>query len=214
MLFDAECPEGNTCNEPAPGLRCRTGTFTVATCVAAGGEAVEGVEAGDLLDEGCPNRWTPLGTIDASDDLPRGGLCCQDLGPCRPQEVQISDECDGSSRAFYFTGTTCVEGCDCRGLDCDDGFASREDCGSTYADCTQCGGFAGDTCAADEYCGYRAGYGGGWCGSGDGQAVCATIPIVCPPDDEPVCGCDNRAYRNACEAAMAGTGVRSLGCGR
>lgn len=71
-----------------------------------------------------------------------------------------------------------------------------------------CGGFAGDTCEASEYCAYRAGQ---YCGAADASATCQARPEMCTEQYEPVCGCDNRTYGNACSAAAAGQGVLSEG---
>src|ERR1041385_8006820 len=67
-----------------------------------------------------------------------------------------------------------------------------------------CGGFLGNTCAADEYCAYAAGEG---CGEADGSALCEPRPSICDTVFAPVCGCDGNTYGNTCEAARAGTGV-------
>jgi hypothetical protein len=67
----------------------------------------------------------------------------------------------------------------------------------------------GDTCADDEYCAYVPNAGA--CGILDGPAVCAPIPDGCDGNLDPVCGCNGETYSNACEAAMARTGLISLG---
>lgn len=71
-----------------------------------------------------------------------------------------------------------------------------------------CGGFAGDTCEASEYCAYRAGQ---HCRAADASATCQPRPEMCTEQYQPVCGCDNRTYGNACSAAAAGQGVLSEG---
>lgn len=43
------------------------------------------------------------------------------------------------------------------------------------------------------------------------QGVCAARPRACTAVVSPVCGCDGKTYRNACEAARAGVSVRSTG---
>jgi hypothetical protein len=71
-----------------------------------------------------------------------------------------------------------------------------------------CGGFAGDTCAPSEYCAYEARQ---YCGAADASAVCKPRPEMCNDMMDPVCGCDHKPYSNACQAAVAGTGVLDKG---
>ena len=69
-----------------------------------------------------------------------------------------------------------------------------------------CGAWAGDTCAASEYCAYQAGQ---LCGGTDAEAICQPRPQVCDDVYAPVCGCDSKTYANSCAAAVAGTGVNA-----
>lgn len=71
-----------------------------------------------------------------------------------------------------------------------------------------CGGWLGDTCTATEYCAYEPGQ---YCGGADASSVCKPRPQACDTLYDPVCGCDQKDYGNACEAAMAGTGVYTKG---
>jgi hypothetical protein len=51
-------------------------------------------------------------------------------------------------------------------------------------------------------------------GDCDGAGVCLPVPSECPDLDEPVCGCDNRTFANACDAAASGVNVAYVGrCG-
>lgn len=59
-------------------------------------------------------------------------------------------------------------------------------------------------CAADEYCATSE-----LCGAGDEYPTCAPLPVTCPADLAPVCGCDGATYDNACEANRAGTSVQA-----
>lgn len=71
-----------------------------------------------------------------------------------------------------------------------------------------CGGFAGDTCTATEYCAYQAGQ---YCGAADASATCKQRPEMCTEQYQPVCGCDNKTHGNTCMAALAGVGVLTEG---
>jgi len=75
--------------------------------------------------------------------------------------------------------------------------------GDTMGECTvRCGGEAGDTCAADEFCRRDAGV----CDlSAEGE--CVAIPASCDDPADPVCGCDGITYDNACLAAAAGATI-------
>jgi hypothetical protein len=89
---------------------------------------------------------------------------------------------------------------------------SEAECLSLHQGCaditTGCGGFAGSTCADDEYCAYLP---GALCGAGDASAICQPRPNQCDDAQDPVCGCDRQTYTNACFAASAGQGVFSTG---
>ena len=59
-------------------------------------------------------------------------------------------------------------------------------------------------CAADGYCATEIGD----CG---GTGMCETRPEICPAIFDPVCGCDEETYANACVAAMASVSVSAPG---
>ena len=73
---------------------------------------------------------------------------------------------------------------------------------------TACGGRAGDTCSAEQFCKFEL---SAICGRADAQGVCESRPEICTQQFEPVCGCDNQTYSNSCLAAAAGVGVLSEG---
>ncbi len=74
-----------------------------------------------------------------------------------------------------------------------------------------CGGVAGVQCAsAQDFCQHPPGQ----CNMPDGQGTCVRRPDICPEIHQPVCGCDNRTYGNACEAARAGVSVQAPGACR
>lgn len=72
---------------------------------------------------------------------------------------------------------------------------------------TECSGLSALLCGQGLYCKYEDSS----CGDDDAAGVCTERPEVCAEIFAPVCGCDGETYGNACEAAAAGTSVRSEG---
>ena len=77
----------------------------------------------------------------------------------------------------------------------------------TRAEGQLCGarGLEGD-CAERLYCAYRRD-----CGAEDSGGICTKKPTGCRLNKDPVCGCDNKTYGNACAAAQAGVTVAKPG---
>jgi hypothetical protein len=71
-----------------------------------------------------------------------------------------------------------------------------------------CGGLAGLACAEGQYCDYAP---EALCGAADQTGTCKRRPEVCTEQYDPVCGCDDKTYGNACKAASAGVSVVSKG---
>jgi hypothetical protein len=72
-----------------------------------------------------------------------------------------------------------------------------------------CGGFAGEECAAGEFCNIE-----GQCLVGDAVGVCEPMPEACPDVWMPVCSCDGVTYSNECDAHAAGASILHEGeCG-
>jgi hypothetical protein len=84
--------------------------------------------------------------------------------------------------------------------------ASTGECGTTPK---SCGGFAGATCASNEYCDW--GVVPSLCGGDDGTGLCKLRPTSCVPEDGVWCACDGKIYESTCAAAKAGEGVRKNG---
>jgi hypothetical protein len=74
-----------------------------------------------------------------------------------------------------------------------------------------CGGIAGFACAADLYCAYAP---EAQCGAADQSGTCAKKPEMCTEQFQPICGCNDKTYPNACHAAREGVSVVRVGeCG-
>jgi hypothetical protein len=70
--------------------------------------------------------------------------------------------------------------------------------------CQKACGERNNTCDANEYCAYAN---KPTCSSSGAVGACLPRPDACDDVYLPVCGCDMKAYPNACEAGRAGTGV-------
>jgi hypothetical protein len=71
-----------------------------------------------------------------------------------------------------------------------------------------CGGFAGITCRANQWCDFPD---DSACGVADYFGTCRPRPELCPDVYIPVCGCDGKDYGNSCEAHRGGTDVAYAG---
>lgn len=76
------------------------------------------------------------------------------------------------------------------------------------ADGAMCGGFPGVSCQTGSYCEINKGE----CKViADVSGSCRKKPEMCTQQYQPVCGCDNKTYSNACMAAAAGVSVSGDG---
>jgi hypothetical protein len=71
-----------------------------------------------------------------------------------------------------------------------------------------CGGLLGASCDDGEFCNFPP---EAICGAADQTGTCEAVPEACTAILQPVCGCDDRTYGNACEANRAGVSVASEG---
>lgn len=70
-----------------------------------------------------------------------------------------------------------------------------------------CGGFSGNVCYdPEEYCYFDD----NWCCC-DLIGHCLDIPVECPVECSPVCGCDGESYLSFCELQMAPTNLKHEG---
>lgn len=123
-----------------------------------------------------------------------GGIDCSNVGCAQPPMCDVG----------------CQETCGC----CSCGEGSEEPTTGGYLECTggcwtfvaakTCGGLAGASCAADEWCDLQQG-----CGFPDAQGICKKRPQGCPKDCTGACGCDGKGYCNTCAANAAGQDTSS-----
>ncbi len=100
----------------------------------------------------------------------------------------------------YPDGATCA--CDCNQCGCEDGRVV-----STLIACPPLACASDADCVSGEFCDTPLGS----CG---GEGACTSAPDACAEIYQPVCGCDERTYGNACAAAAAGVSVLAPGeCG-
>lgn len=71
-----------------------------------------------------------------------------------------------------------------------------------------CGGLLGLQCQEGEFCDYSI---EAMCGAADQPGTCRTPPEACTEIFDPVCGCDDKTYGNACLAAAASISVIKQG---
>lgn len=92
-------------------------------------------------------------------------------------------------------------------VSCSDGVQNqgeiRVDCGGPCPACL-CGSRGLLPCPLGTFCDWPL---ANPCGLADVPGVCSPIPASCTGSPNPVCGCDNKTYSNACYAAIAGVSV-------
>ena len=71
-----------------------------------------------------------------------------------------------------------------------------------------CGGLTGAPCGEGQYCDFAL---DAQCGAADQMGVCRARAEMCPANHDPVCGCDDVTYSNACAASQAGVSVGRTG---
>lgn len=80
---------------------------------------------------------------------------------------------------------------------------------SSEGECPEtCGGLIGVGCAEGEFCNFSE---AAMCGAADATGTCEPVPEACTAEYDPVCGCDDMTYGNACAAHAAGVSVQYSG---
>jgi hypothetical protein len=135
-----------------------------------------------------------------SDILDASGVCRQLPQVCNDIYAPVCG-CDGSTH-----GNECEA--HAKGVP----VSAKGACGKPTPDGRTCGGIAGLSCAANQFCNYEPPKGQGCDGSiADAAGVCESTPQACTLQYDPVCGCDGNTYGNACGAHSAGVSVAGKG---
>ncbi len=135
------------------------------------------------------------------DPLPSQCSLPPESGPCEAAIPRWHfDQAAGQCVQFTFGG--------CGGNT--NNFTTQQACASTCggtAEPVRCGGWLGQTCAADEFCDFAS----DGCDYADASGVCAPRPTACTEEDAPVCGCGGRTYGHFCAAQAAGLDAAAAG---
>jgi len=198
---NAECGMFEFCSRPE-GVCSGTGTCERIPGPVGCGPTAAQVCGCDGVTYDCATAANIAGAV-----VSHEGEC--ELSFCVPDDVRGVGGCE-VVLGYYWDGGACqaLSACECTGSDCA-GLTSLEACLRDHASCggvRACGGLAGATCNADEWCDFPddAGPSGHRCGGFDEQGVCRPRPTACTFEIDPHCACDGMTYDNECIANMAG----------
>lgn len=222
------CAEGEFCNyavedmcgagdqagicQPIP-QGCPENWAPVCGCdgVTYGNDCDANANGVSILHEGSCDQ--PVGSCGGLDDVtcPDGQYCSFDgcnvehgtVGTC----LEIPQGCpDIYSPVCGCDGQTYSNECDARAQQVD--IVHQGTCDDPVIYCGYLSD-GGDTfCPEGQFCDYEL---DDICGWTDAPGTCQDLPLGCPDNVDPVCGCDGETYFNECEANSKGVAVASEG---
>jgi hypothetical protein len=188
------------------------GDATPAGRGAAGNGAVDAGAGGSGSATSCGSRGLPQCSKDTYCHYPQSAKCgqadapgvCEKLPQLCSQIYSAVCGCDGKTYANACSAASAGVSTSSDGQCPADN--PNDDAGTSTG--ASCGGLRGASCASGEYCDFAL---DAQCGAADQTGVCTKIPQVCTLEYNPMCGCDDKTYGNACNAAAAGVSIASKG---